>query len=78
MCFLSVWKNIINKQHDERCLLLCPQVLCNMMIPSQGQESLISNLLASVGFDHRVAWESVLLSPCENIHRHFDIFSCPS
>lgn len=49
-------------------------MLCNMVIPAQEQESLISNLLASEGFDHRAVWENVLFSPCESIHRDPDIF----
>lgn len=45
-----------------------------MVIPAQEEESLISNLLASEGFDHGAVWENVLSSPCESIHRDLDIF----
>lgn len=49
-------------------------MLFNVVIPAQEQESQISNLLASEGFDHRAVWENVLFSPCETIHRDPDIF----
>lgn len=45
-----------------------------MVIPAQEQESIISKLSASEGFDHRAVWENVLFSPCESIHRDPDIF----
>lgn len=59
-------KNIFSNMMRD-AFLLYPEMLCNMVIPAQEQESLIRNLLASEGFDHRAVWENVLFSPYESI-----------
>lgn len=45
-----------------------------MVVPAQEQESIISKLSASEGFDHRAVWENALFGPCESVHRDPNIF----